>query len=305
MLRVLTSLYLLLSLSTNPTVTIPGVQNLQGNRATTSTHVAASLDILSVHPIPTKKPEYVSPIISATSSLAIDLSTNTVLYEKNIYEERPIASLSKLMTAVIIMEEGSEDDIVTVSGTAASTAGSTIWLSRGEKITVKNLLAAAMIPSANDAAVALAEYNAGTEKIFVEKMNAYAEKFGMTQTKFVNATGLDGETENTSTAYDLAILSRYALNNPLLRQYAGTKELTVTSVEGATTHKLENTNQLIGSYLDIKGLKTGYTIKAGECLIALKTTDNGNEIITIVLNADDRFKDTKLLLDWVIHAYNW
>lgn len=303
MLRVLTSLYLLLSLSSNPTVTIPLAQN-EGIRNATHTTVA-SIDLLSVHPIPTKKPEYISPILSASSSLAIDLSTNTVLYEKNIYEERPIASLSKLMTAVITMEEGKEDDVVIISGTAASTPGSTVWLSRGETITVENLLAATMIASANDAAVALAEYNAGTEEIFVEKMNAYAEKFGMTQTKFVNATGLDGTVENSSTAYDLAILSRYALQYPLLRQYAGTKELTVTSTEGATTHKLETTNQLIGSYLDIKGLKTGYTIKAGECLIALKNTENGNEIITIMLNSTDRFKDTKLLLEWVFHAYNW
>lgn len=299
MLRVIASLYLLLSLSTNPTVTIPFTQ-------TSATHAAvASLDLLSVHPIPTKKPEYVSPIITGTSSLAIDLSTNTVLYEKNISEERPIASLSKLMTAVITMEEGKENDVVIVSGTAASTPGSTVWLSRGETITVKNLLAAVMIPSGNDAAVALAEYNAGSEKAFVEKMNAYAKKFGMTQTKFVNATGLDGDIENTSTAYDLAILSRYALQYPLLRQYAATKELTITSTEGATTHKLETTNELLGSYLDLKGLKTGYTIKAGECFIAVKDTENGNEILTIVLNATDRFKDTKLLLDWVLHAYNW
>ncbi|MBD3330990.1 hypothetical protein GF354_05715 [Candidatus Peregrinibacteria bacterium] len=250
-----------------------------------------------------KKNEFVSPVIYAEGVIAMDLNSDTILFEKNLHEKRAIASITKLMTALIILEENNIYDIVTISQNAANIEGSQMYLRAGEKITIENLIYGIMIQSANDAAYALAEYNAGSVSAFVEKMNKKASILGLINTNFANPAGLDNP-HNYSTPFDIAKLAKTVYQKPLIQVAANTKEMQVNSVKGGLQHKLTNTNKLLDSYLHIKGLKTGKTNSAGLCLVAIGE-NNGNNIITVVLNSPDRFKESKILIDWVFRAYNW
>lgn len=254
---------------------------------------------------PVKNSKYISPIIQARSSIAMDINNGKILYEKNAYDRLPIGSITKLMTVFLILKENKLNDIVTVSNNAASIEGSTMYLRAGEEIAVENLLYGALINSANDAAVALAEYNAGSVDKFVEKMNKEAALLGLSNTNFSNPIGLD-QANNYSSSYDIAQLSKYIYQNQFIKHAAKLKELEVKSVSGEYVHNLESTNELLeNEYLNIKGLKTGKTEKAGLCLVAIAENDTENEIITIVLDSPARFEETKILVDWIFRAYNW
>lgn len=250
-----------------------------------------------------KNPHFIAPVLKSKSALAINEKTNTILFQKNPSSKLQIASLTKLMTAYIILSENRLDEIVTASKNAAETPGSKIWLYPGEKITIQNLLYGLLIPSGNDAAVALAEHNADTVEAFVEKMNSYTQKLEMLHTHFDNPEGLDSE-ENYSTAMDLAILSKKVLTFPIISEIVKNKTFVITSLNGKLKHKLENTNKLLGGYLSIKGLKTGRTVGAGECLISIVDDHKGGNIITIILGSPDRFQETKVLIDWIYRAFN-
>ncbi|PIR55037.1 D-alanyl-D-alanine carboxypeptidase [Candidatus Peregrinibacteria bacterium CG10_big_fil_rev_8_21_14_0_10_36_19] len=262
-------------------------------------------NLITTKKIPIKKTQFVSPIINAESSIAIDMETGTILYEKNAHRKREIASITKLMTSLIIMEENEPTEIATVTHNAATTEGSTMYLKPGEQITVENLLFGAIINSANDAAVTLAEHNAGSTQEFVKKMNEKAKSLGLINSHFSNPIGLDSS-QNYSTSFDLAKLAQHIYNYDFIKKAAEVKEMKVTSVDGAFTHQLETTNELLeDSYLNIKGLKTGHTQAAGLCLVSIAANDDNKEILTIVLNSPARFKETKILTDWVFRAYNW
>ncbi|MCA9373643.1 D-alanyl-D-alanine carboxypeptidase [Candidatus Peregrinibacteria bacterium] len=270
--------------------------------------------LLEATAVPIKKEQNIAPVINAKAALVVDLKNGYILYEKNIHESLPIASLTKLMTTTIVLEENSLDEIATISDYTASTEGKKTWLASGEKITVENLLFAALIDSANDAAVALAEHNAGSVEAFVEKMNKKATDLGLLSTRFTNPTGLDEDNPgddpehprgNYSSAYDLALLGRYAYGKSFVRRAVSKKELEVASTNEAIQHKLTNTNELLGSYLKVLGLKTGTTDLAGECLITVIQNDQGNDILTVVLNSPSRFNETKLLADWTFRTYTW
>lgn len=259
--------------------------------------------LLSVNPIPYHQEEFISPsYISAAAVYAFDLDSEKILFEKNSTTRLHIASLTKLMTAYIILKENDTDEVVTVSSNAASTAGSSMKLYAGEQITIKNLLYGLLIESGNDAAVALAEYNSGTTEDFVKKMNETAKKIGMENTHYANTTGLDSQ-DAYSTAKDLALLSAYLARNNDVRQIVDLPSTDVTGTNG-TVHHLESTNILLGE-MGIKGLKTGKTPEAGECLITLAENSQGHEIITIVLGSDNRFSDTRTLIDWIYRAFIW
>lgn len=294
--------------------------------------------LLEATKIPEKNQKNIAPIINAKSAIVVDMNNGIILYENNIHEPLPIASLTKLMTTVIVIEEIDPKETAIISKNAAHTEGSTIWLAEGEKITVENLLYAALINSANDSAVALAEHSSGTTEKFVEKMNNRSKELGMLSTNFVNPTGLDedfhfelqstlttenqtiensilplekpinktsSKSRNISTAYDLTLLSRYAFGKSFIRRAVTKKELQIASVNETLTHKLNNTNELLNSYLHVLGLKTGTTDAAGECLIAVIANENGNDIMTIVLNSPSRYKETKILADWALRTYTW
>jgi D-alanyl-D-alanine carboxypeptidase len=267
---------------------------------------SASLkDIEESNYIPLKNPELLSPIIQAKSSMAMDIRTGLVLYENNSHERRQIASLTKLMTSLIIMEENNLDDVVTIGPNAAKMTGSTMYLVTGEEIKVQDLIYGMIISSSNDAALALAEFNAGSAKAFVEKMNKKALALGLLNTHFANPVGLDNK-DNYSSAYDLAKLSQYVYQKKFIKQAATIKTLEVKSTDGKYTHKLDSTNELLDNkFIKFKGLKTGTTDSAGLCIVTVAENENGNEILTVLLHSPDRFKETKILADWVFRAYNW
>jgi len=254
--------------------------------------------------VPTKDHSMIAPIIKAKAGLAMDVNSATVLFEKNAHTPLPIASITKLMTAIIIIERHTLEEIVTVGKNPQNVPGSRIWLAEGEKITVKNLLYGLLIPSGNDAALALAEYDSGTEEIFVQLMNQKAKLLGLKQTTFINATGLDQEHQNVSTAYEIALLSMYALKSPFIRE---TVQIQTMEIKGENfgTHKLETTNKLLGKELGIKGLKTGNTDAAGPSFVALTDTPLKTDLITVVLNSEQRFTDTNILIYWINRAYTW
>jgi len=259
--------------------------------------------LLSVASIPMQDEEYVAPAtLTADSILTIDLNSQTSLYEKNSMKRVPIASLTKLMTAYLILDESDPSALVTVSANAANATGSRMGLYEGEEISVRNLLYGLFIVSGNDASIALAEYNAGSESAFIEKMNATGKKLGLTDTHYANSTGLEANNAY-STARDLAILSTYILEDESVREIIDNAKITVESANG-TKHELINTNILLGQ-LGIKGMKTGTTPSAGECLIALAESPDGHEILSIILGSKSRFVDTKVLIDWIYKAYNW
>lgn len=270
----------------------------EGNETTFNDKV-----LLSVSAVPVQQEEFVAPAtMSGQAILAVDLETQATLYERNATNRVPIASLTKLMTAALILEENDPNAVVTVSANAASVGGSSMGLYSGEQITIRNLLYGLLIESGNDAALALAEYNAGSESAFVEKMNIMADKLGLENTHYKNSNGLDN-TGAYSSARDLAVLTTHLLKDESIREIVNQSKITVTSETGSE-HELLNTNILLGQ-LGIKGFKTGKTPYAGECLIALAESPEGHEILTVVLGSGSRFADTKILVDWIYRAYVW
>ena len=294
MLSTLITLYLSAQLN-GPTADIPFEHGIP--------HRSAGIEILSLSPIPIKSEEV--PIgLTAASALVIDVSSNKILYEKNIEEKLPIASITKIMTAIVVIEEVENlNEVAVISRDATLTPGSKIWLYQGERITYENLLYGLLVASGNDAASAIAENVAGSEELFVQKMNEKRIALGMKNTNFANPHGLD-DPENYSTASDLAILANYALKKSFIRSIIDVKEMNISNENGGG-HTLTNTNKLIGVDPEIKGLKTGTTVGAGECLIALAVNPYGNEIITIILNSQARFNETQYLKDKIWETYVW
>ena len=238
--------------------------------------------------------------ISAPSALLMEAETGRVLFEKNAHEKRPCASITKVMTLLLAMEALDEgkiklEDEVAASAHAASMGGSDIWLKEGEVMSVDDLLKATVIMSANDAAVVLAEYIAGSESDFVAQMNQKAAELGMKDTTFKNCNGLDEDGHLTS-AYDVALMSRALISHEKIFDYT---QVWMDSVRGGET-QLVNTNKLLKTYNGITGLKTGTTGKAGSCITATATRD-GLSLISVVLgcsNTKDRFDSAAKLLDY-------
>ncbi len=238
--------------------------------------------------------------ISSPSAVLMDAKSGKILFEKNAHEQRPCASITKVMTLLLVMEAlDSEkihlDDVVTASAHAASMGGSDIWLEEGEQMTVDDMIKATAVASANDAAVALAEFISGTEDDFVAAMNDKAQQLGMMETVFKNCNGLDEEGHLTS-AYDVALMSRELIKHRKIFDYTG---IWLDNLRGGET-QIVNTNKLLRTYDGITGLKTGTTGDAGSCITATAER-NGMSLIAVVLGADSgtaRFKDAATLLDF-------
>ena len=245
--------------------------------------------------------------VPCAAAVLIDEDSGTVLYEKNADERRPVASITKVMTLLLTFEalqagKISLTDIVPVSKHAYHMGGSQIWLEPGEQLTLQEMLKAICISSANDAAVAVAEFVAGSEPAFVDAMNARAAALGMTATHFANACGLDEE-GHLSSARDVAVMSReMLLHHPEVREYC---TVWMDTLRGGKT-QLVNTNKLLKSYPGITGLKTGTTGKAGVCITASAERD-GLRLIAVVLGAasgKERFEAAKTLLDYGFAHYD-
>ncbi len=237
--------------------------------------------------------------VASPSAVLMEPTTHKILFEKNAHEKRACASITKVMTLLLIMEaieDGkiSYDDVVTTSEHAKSMGGSDIWLEVGEQMTVHEMIKATAVASANDAAVALAEHLCGSESEFVELMNKRAKELGMKNTVFKNCNGLDEEGHLT-TAYDVALMSCELIKHEKIFEY--TKIWLDYLRDGET--QIVNTNKLLRTYDGITGLKTGTTGDAGSCMSATAIR-NGMSLVSVVLGASsgtDRFKDAAILLD--------
>ncbi|MGB9798011.1 MAG: D-alanyl-D-alanine carboxypeptidase family protein [bacterium] len=243
------------------------------------------------------------PDISAKSAILMDYSTGRVLWAKNEKEELPPASLTKMLTAILVLEKGNLDDVVEVGGDISRVEPTCLGLKKGEKITVRDLLTALLVRSANDAALALAEYLAGSEGKFVAMMNEKAKEIGALNSNFVNCHGLHHPL-HYSTAYDLALIARYALSNPIFASLVSLKraEIKVWNNEKERKVVLESTNKLLSLYPYANGIKTGYTREAGRCLAASARKD-GWQLIAVVLNSNDVWKDAQLLFEYGFNLF--
>ena len=294
MFRSLLTLLLLASLNTAPLSATPTVEEFDVST------------LLNVESIPQKKDETVGPVIEAKSALLMDLDSGVILYKKNHNQRLPMASLTKIMTATLILESHSLDEIVTVQDdfNSAGELGVRIWLHQYEKITVGDLLIGLLVRSAGDAAITLAQYHSGSVEAFVNEMNDRAKMLNLKDTHFTNPIGIDDD-EHYSTAFDLAILTKYALRNHDFRRIVQIPRATITSVDGEIKHEFEGTNYLLDSYLDIRGVKTGTTDEAGESLVNLARNGNGKEIVVVLLNSPERFQESKRLIDWSFRNFLW
>lgn len=244
----------------------------------------------------------------AVSALLMEASTGTVLYEKNAHEKLPPASITKIMTMLLIMEALQEgritlDEMVQVSEHAASMGGSQIFLEPGEQMSVRDLLKGIAVASGNDASVAMAEHIAGTEEAFVDMMNKKAEQLGMKNTRFTNSSGLPAEGHFT-TAYDIALMSRELLKHETITEFTSIYQDYLRK-DTENPFWLVNTNKLVRFYDGVDGLKTGYTSEAGFCLSA--TAKRGNmRVIAVVMGEPDtktRNREVSRMLDYAFANY--
>lgn len=243
--------------------------------------------------------------INAKSAVLMEVNTGTVLYEQNSHEELAPASITKIMSLLLVMEALDSGKInlqtkIRASEHACSMGGSQIWLEPNEEMTVDELLKAAAVASANDAIVALGEAVSGSEETFVEKMNERAKQLGLKNTNFENATGLDSDNHYTS-AFDVAVISAELIKHELIKNYTTIWMDTLRNGDC----ELVNTNKLVKFYSGCTGLKTGTTSKAGSCLSATAERD-GLELVAVVMgsgNSKDRFNSARTLLDYGFANY--
>ena len=237
------------------------------------------------------------PGLSAEGAALIDVTSGRILYSKNGTKKMRIASLTKTMTAIVAIEMGKLDTVVTVPPEAVGVEGSSIYLKHSEKLTLEELLYGLMLRSGNDAAVTIATHIGGSVPGFTYLMNEKAALIGMEHTNFTNPHGLDDSNMHYSTAEDMAKLSAYALRNPTFRQIVSTKVKDISWEGEEWDRRLLNKNKMLHLYNGADGVKTGYTKLAKRCLASSATRD-GRQLATITLNASDDWNDSAKLLDW-------
>jgi len=237
---------------------------------------------------------------SAESAILMDTDNNRILYSKNIHEVRSVASVSKIMTAVIAIESGKLDDVVTINDSINGTYGSAIYIKIGEKLTLRDLVYGLMLRSGNDASLAIADYVGGSVDEFVEMMNTKAQEIGMKNTTFNNPNGLDEYKGNYSTAYDMAVLSSYAIKLDEYKKIVGTKKYTLKT--NMNTYSWKNKNKLLNIYKYTTGGKTGFTEIAKRTLVTNASRD-GINLTAVTLNDGNDFEDHKNLFEYGFENY--
>ncbi len=243
------------------------------------------------------------PEIKAKAALIFDLEKDRILYQRNINQVLPIASLTKLMTALVVLENIDIDEEAVISENAIAGYGDRGGLALDEKITIRNLLYILLMESSNDAAIALAEFT--EEKIkrnFTDLMNEKAKELGLKNTYFIDPSGYDPG--NVSTVNDISQLVEYSFNQPLIWQILKTPTIEVFSADRKIRHILINTDKLLNRLPNVIGGKTGYTEEAQGCLVLVIQEDQGR-LISVVLGAEERFLETERLINWVKEAYQW
>ena len=239
--------------------------------------------------------------ISAKSAIVMDCGSGRVLYEKNAYSKMGMASTTKIVTAIVAIEQADLEDIVTVSPNASGVEGSSIWLAAGEKIKLEDLLYGIMLNSGNDAAVAIAEFVAGDVPAFCELMNQKAKSIGANNTHFTNPNGLS-DPDHYTTAYDLALITRYALSNPVFSEIVKTERKAIPWEDRGYNRKLANHNKMLRFYDGCDGVKTGFTKDTGRTLVT-SATRGGLRVVAVTLNAPDDWNDHTKMLDSAFASY--
>ena len=237
---------------------------------------------------------------SATSSILMDIDSNRILYEENIHSIRSVASISKIMTAVIAIESGKLDEKVTIGSEIKKSYGSGIYIKEGEILTLRDLLYGLMLRSGNDAALAIANFVGGNIDEFVNLMNKKAKELKMTNTTFNNPSGLDQDKGNYSTAYDMAILTSYAMKLDEYKTITSTKKYTLTT--NKNTYSWINKNKLLSLYKYTTGGKTGFTEIAKRTLVTTASKDNIN-LVVVTLNDGNDWQDHQNLFEYGFNNY--
>ncbi|MBB6216665.1 D-alanyl-D-alanine carboxypeptidase (penicillin-binding protein 5/6) [Anaerosolibacter carboniphilus] len=238
------------------------------------------------------------PNISASSAIVMDVQTGRILYSKDIHAKKPMASTTKIMTALLALENSSPDAIVKIPRQAVGVEGSSIYLQNDEKVKMEDLVYGLMLRSGNDSAVAIASHISGSVEEFCALMNRRSKELGANNTNFMNPHGLHDD-QHYTTAYDLALISRQALLNKEFKKIVSTK-LWTADREGFKY--FYNKNKTLTQYEGGDGVKTGFTKKSGRCLVT-SATRNGMQLVTVVLNAPDWFQDSYNLLDYAFDRY--
>ncbi|MGE5583885.1 MAG: D-alanyl-D-alanine carboxypeptidase family protein [Bacillota bacterium] len=236
------------------------------------------------------------PAVNASAAVLLNAETGAVLYAKNPNKIMAPASTTKIMTAIILIEKGNLDHKIRISRRAANQPGSSMNLRRGEERTLRELLYGLLLSSGNDAATAIAEYISGSEERFARLMTTKAHQLGMNNTCFKNASGLPAVGHYT-TAYDMALLAGYALKNETFAEVVQTKVASISSSRSNRSRSLVNHNKLLWQYPYTTGIKTGYTRRAGKCLVA-SASQNGNTLISVVLKSGTMYNDSINLFDY-------
>jgi D-alanyl-D-alanine carboxypeptidase (penicillin-binding protein 5/6) len=249
------------------------------------------------------------PSLTARSVVVIDQDSAVTMYAKNENIQLLPASTVKIMSALVALDYYKLDDVLEVE--EVDNLGQDMKLVKGEKITVKNLLYGVLVASANDATTVLARNYLGGERGFIEAMNKKAKDFHLDGSYFANPTGLDSDPQGNllpdysyTTALDLARLATIALKNETINQMVAIPEIVVSDIEGKISHQLFNLNELLGKIEGLKGVKTGWTEDAGECLVGY-TQKDGRGVITVILGSQDRFGETTRLIDWAFENFSW
>lgn len=237
---------------------------------------------------------------TASSAILMDMDSGRILYSKDMHNPRLVASITKIMTAVLAIENGNLDDVVTVGEEVLTMYGSNIYIQLGEKMTLRDLLYGLLLRSGNDAAIVIGTYIGGSEKKFVEMMNKKAKEIGMLHTTYSNCHGLDEVTKNYSTAYDMAILSSYANTFDVYREISGTKKWTTST--GEKSYVWHNRNKLLSLYEFATGGKTGYTPKAGRTLVTTAAKDNLN-LTAVTLNDPNEYTSHEAMYEYGFNNY--
>jgi len=255
---------------------------------------------------PQKSPNSQNPQISAISAILLDINSGKILFEQNADEVRPIASIVKIITALVVLDNVKKDQTLVISGIGLSVAeaGSNIWFETGEELKVLDVVKAMLIASGNDAAYELANfYGGGDVARFVEMMNQKVADLGFKSMRFSDPAGI--ESGDIASARDLANLGRILLRKPELADFVSKPQSEIVSVDGQNRHELKTTNELLkDSSMHIFGIKTGTTDEAGQCLLAAAERD-GHKLISVVLNSPDRFSETRTIINWGFDNFIW
>ena len=247
----------------------------------------------NINPIPFKKTATV-PFLTAKGVYVVDLTSFTPVLEKNAKERFLPASTAKILTALVAYDVYKPEQVIEIK--KVFNEGQTMGLVLGERITVENLLYGILVHSANDAAFALADHFG--YKNFVDLMNKKAKELKMENSRFVDPAGISSSLNQYTTPFDLALAARAILQNPYLSKMVSLKEIVVSDIDFLYFHRLVNVNKLLGEVIGVGGVKTGYTEEAGQNLVSLYKRNN-HQFIIVVLKSEDRFLDTRNIIDWL------